>query len=280
MEQLSNSQIYIYPQYLPKFHFLSQELKNIFFQRCQNVENLLSLDNEILPPESFPSDQEVVPDEIKLKLQKEIGKYVLSDLMSFNKLSDEVITKLFQFEVETLIQLKTLIDHNHYDILMLEDLLFISRMLDLSINLDESFMVSNAQDLAKFMEESQKESQAPQLSKNEIDDYISQLIQNFVAHTQLSIELEFEERLATAKSVLSKLHAQDDENYQRYLSSADSAAHEIKAIYKNALGYSQIYGVPLRVLKNILLMISVNLLQANLEHGISSSEEANLFSNL
>lgn len=272
---------YLYDSYFELYNRLSVEDKNIFLDRCQKVENLLKIESEVLPSESFQLPQENQPeDKIKLKLQKEVGKYLLSDMLGFNKMKDEEIVKIFQFEVEILLSLKELIGYNHYDILMLEDLLFISRMIDLSINLDSTLISGNIIELVNFMEEAQENNPAPKLSKDEISQYVDELIINFKKHTELSINSEFEERLNSANEVARKLYQEDSKDYADLIEASSKANKTLRSIYDNALGYNQVYGLPLRILKNVLLMVNVNLLKANLEHGISSSEEANLFSNI
>jgi hypothetical protein len=272
---------YLYDSYSELYSRLSEEDKNIFLDRCHKVENLLKIENEVLPSESFQLPQESQPeDKIKLKLQKEIGKYLLSDMLGYNKMKDEEIAKIFQFEVEILLSLKELIGYNHYDILMLEDLLFISRMIDLSINLDSTLISGNIIELVSFMEEVQENNPAPKLSKDEISQYVDELIINFKKHTELSINSEFEERLNSANEVARKLYQEDSKDYADLIEASSKANKTLRSIYDNALGYNQVYGLPLRILKNVLLMVNVNLLKANLEHGISSSEEANLFSNI
>lgn len=272
---------YLYDSYFELYNRLSDEDKNIFLDRCQKVENLLKIESEVLPSESFQLPQENQPDDkIKLKLQKEVGKYLLSDMLGYNKMKDEEIVKIFQFEVEILLSLKELIGYNHYDILMLEDLLFISRMIDLSINLDSTLISGNIIELVNFMEEAQENNPAPKLSNDEISQYVDELIINFKKHTELSINSEFEERLNSANEVARKLYQEGSKDYADLIEASSKANNTLRSIYDNALGYNQVYGLPLRILKNVLLMVNVNLLKANLEHGISSSEEANLFSNI
>jgi hypothetical protein len=273
--------IYLYDNYVELYSKLSDENKEIFLKRSKNVENLLKIESEVLPPESFQGTQESPPeDKIKLKLQKEIGKYLLSDLLGFNRMKDEEIVKIFQFEVEILLSLKELINCNHYDILMLEDLLFISRMIDLSINLDSTLISGNIVELINFMEDAQENNPGPKLSKDEISEYVDELILNFKKHTELSINSEFDERVNAANEVARKLYQEGSKEYADLVEVSSQANKTLRAIYENALGYNQVYGIPLRILKNVLLMINVNLLKANLDHGISSSEEANLFSNI
>lgn len=277
----SLAEVYLYDNYAYMYYELGQSKKELFFSRCVNVESILKIENEVLPKESFQNENEEIPDDkIKLKLQKEIGKYVLSSIQEYNIMNNEEIAKIFQFEVEVLLSLKELINSNHYDILMLEDILFISRMLDQSINLDTTMIRSNVEDLVKFMENAQDNNPGPKMSNEEISEYVNELIANFKTHTELMIKSEFLERNNSAKTVIASLYSQDSENYQKASKGAISADITLKAIYENALGYNQIYGIPLRVLKNVLLMINVNLLKANLQHGISSSEESNLFSSL
>ena len=272
--------IYLYDNYIELYSKLSDENKEIFLHRSQKVENLLKIESEVLPPESFQGTQDSPPeDKIKLKLQKEIGKYLLSDLLGFNRMKDEEIVKIFQFEVEILLSLKELINCNHYDILMLEDLLFISRMIDLSINLDSTLISGNIVELINFMEDAQENNPGPKLSKDEISEYVDELILNFKKHTELSINSEFDERVNAANEVARKLYQEGSKEYADLVEVSSQANKTLRAIYENALGYNQVYGIPLRILKNVLLMINVNLLKANLDHGISSSEEANLFSN-
>jgi hypothetical protein len=272
--------IYLYDNYIELYSKLSDENKEIFLHRSQKVENLLKIESEVLPPESFQGTQDSPPeDKIKLKLQKEIGKYLLSDLLGFNRMKDEEIVKIFQFEVEILLSLKELINCNHYDILMLEDLLFISRMIDLSINLDSTLISGNIVELINFMEDAQENNPGPKLSKDEISEYVDELILNFKKHTELSINSEFDERVNAANEVAKKLYQEDSKDYADLIEASSQANKTLRAIYENALGYNHVYGIPLRILKNVLLMINVNLLKANLDHGISSSEEANLFSN-
>jgi hypothetical protein len=270
---------YLYDNYVGLYRKLNDEDREIFLNRSQNVENLLKIESEVLPLESFQDSQESPPeDKIKLKLQKEIGKYLLSDLLGFNRMKDEEIAKIFQFEVEILLSLKELISCNHYDILMLEDLLFISRMIDLSINLDSTLISGNIAELINFMEDAQENNPGPKLSKDEISEYVDELILNFRKHTELSINSEFDERLNAANEVARKLYQEESKDYADLIEASSQANKTLRAIYENALGYNQVYGLPLRILKNVILMINVNLLKADLEHGISSSEEANLFS--
>ena len=272
--------VYLYDYYVGLYNKLSEDDKLNFIQRCQSVENLLKIESEVLPIESLQQTQESPPeDKIKLKLQKEIGKYLLSDLLGFNKMKDEEIVKIFQFEVEILLSLKELISYNHYDILMLEDLLFISRMIDLSINLDSTLISGNIVELINFMEDAQENNPGPKLSKDEISKYVDELILNFKKHTELSINSEFNERVNATIEVAKKLYQEDSKDFADLIEASSQANKTLRAIYENAIGYNQVYGLPLRVLKNVLLMINVNLLKADLDHGISSSEEANLFSN-
>ena len=272
--------VYLYDYYVGLYNKLSEDDKLNFIQRCQSVENLLKIESEVLPIESLQQTQESPPeDKIKLKLQKEIGKYLLSDLLGFNKMKDEEIVKIFQFEVEILLSLKELISYNHYDILMLEDLLFISRMIDLSINLDSTLISGNIVELINFMEDAQENNPGPKLSKDEISKYVDELILNFKKHTELSINSEFNERVNATIEVAKKLYQEDSKDFADLIEASSQANKTLRAIYENAIGYNQVYGLPLRVLKNVLLMINVNLLKADLNHGISSSEEANLFSN-
>lgn len=250
---------------------------NLFQDRCDNILNLLEAESpmfEALIPEEEREvavltieDREV----LEKKMHLEIGKYVVSDMGGFNELGDEEISKIFQLEVEILLSLDRIMMEGHQDLFLIEDLIFLARMLRYSVLEDENQKTRSIIEFVEFF----KEEWIDDLDFRELQERGENYVSLMREDRRSLVKLEFEARFKYNLEVMEAGYALEEEGNEEDLKEAvaglERVYKELENIYINALGYNKVYSIPVRVLKNLMLTISSNF--------YSSSTSAIIFSN-
>ena len=256
---------------------------NLFQERCDNILNLLEAESpmfETLIPEE-EREVAVLTIEDRLVLEKkmhlEIGKYVVSDMGGFNELGDEEISKIFQLEVEILLSLDRIMMDGHQDLFLIEDLIFLARMLRYSVLEDEN---QKARSIIEFMEFF-KEEGIDDLDFRELQERGENYVSLMREDRRSLVKLEFEARFKYNLEVMEAGYALEEDGNEEDLKEAvvglERVYKELENIYINALGYNKVYSIPVRVLKNLMLTISSNFYSSNTSAIIFSNEYVALY---
>lgn len=278
--------------------YLSSELQDIveeiedfdfvvFQERCDNILSVLEEESpvfEALMPEGIELEvAEIEPEdrmELEQKMHFEIGKFVLSDMGGFNKLSDEEIGKIFQLEVEILMSLDKLIMEGHHDLFLIEDLTFLARMLRYSVFEDENQKAKCIEEYVSFFkEEGSNEGYTLEEIWERGVEYVTQMREE----RRALVKIEFEERYKYQLEVIMRRYSIEGElegeevGLELAVAGLENIYRELKNIYDNALGYNKVYAIPVRVLKNLMLTICKNFYGSNTSAIIYSNEYVALY---
>ena len=259
-----------------------------FLKRAREVEHLLHVSEPIVTlqrgnvdrdRESLGRINDELANFITEKIRLDIGKYLLSDIGGYNRLSNEEIVKIFQFELEILNSVELFNDLGHRDLTLIEDLIFLGRMLDLSAYQDGVTFDKLKNEFVIMLSEGRN------LSQEEFKDIEVHILEGLSKvreeHLKL-VGIELQRRKDGDIFFVSKVHELIDDVQE--MISLEEEYENIESIYKeyrkvldNAIGYNNIYGIPLRILKNVMLSNAFNLYQNFTVFDVTSSEYSSLF---